>query len=84
MIRAVLSLLMFLFAIFLPFWLLVPIAIAYAIRFWAFELIIFAALIDAYFGAVVDWPYYTIGALAIVVLAELAKEHLNILNTTNV
>ena len=78
MTRISLALLMTLTAVFLPIWLVIPLAVAYAVRFWAIELVVFGALIDAYFGAVTAWPYYTLAAIAIVVTAELAKQHLTL------
>lgn len=74
--RTLLAILMFLSALFLPVWLVVVLAGLYAWRFFALELIFIAALVDAYFGLAVSWPYYTIGAFTIIVMAEYAKRTL--------
>ena len=59
-------------------WLLLPFAILHAFSWFAFELIIIAAAIDAYFGVLYVAPYYTISALGLVVLAEWVKPRLSV------
>ncbi len=62
---------------FMPF-ILAPIAFVYAFVFRnAYELIILAACIDAFFGAAATLPYYTISAIVVVGIAELIKPHLS-------
>ena len=59
-----------------PF-ILAPLAIVYAFMFRsAYELIVLAACIDAFFGSDAFLPYYTLSAIAIVGIAELIKPHL--------
>lgn len=67
-----------LIALFVPFWVFLPVAIAYAFWVPAYELILLGAVIDAQFGlGVSHFAYMYLTALALVVLgAELAKPHL--------
>jgi len=69
---------MLLAGIFLPSFILVPLAAIYALRWWAVELLFMGAAIDAYFGVVDSFPYYTSAAAFIVLTAEYAKKHLSI------
>jgi len=62
----------------LPAVLLVPLVLIYAFNFWAWELILLAVLIDAYFGSAVVAPYYTYGAIALVLIAEYSKKNLSL------
>lgn len=68
---------MFLTSLFLAPWLVLPLAVLYALVFFAPELVVFGALIDAYFWHGDAIPVYVIGASLIVVVAELIKPHLS-------
>ena len=69
--------LMFLSSLFLTPWLVLPLATMYALVYFAPELIVFGALIEAYFGFGNTIPIYVIGTSLIVVLAEFIKPHLS-------
>lgn len=53
-----------------------PLALWYATRWYALELILLGYVFDTYFGAAAPWPYYTLGSGLIVVIAEAAKRYL--------
>ncbi len=53
-----------------------PLAIIYALRWYALELIILGWVFDTYFGNIADWPYYTLALFALVFIAEVAKRYL--------
>ena len=54
----------------------VPLAIFYAIRYFAIEILPLAFLIDVYFGAANSLPLYTIGAFLLIVSLEVGKHFL--------
>lgn len=56
----------------------VPLALYYAMRWYALELILVGYVFDVYFGHVADWPYYTVTTAALVFGVEIAKRHLMI------
>lgn len=58
-------------------WLLLPFVLLHAFAWFAVELVVIAALIDAYFGILHPVPYYTLAAVVIVVLAEWLKPQLS-------
>lgn len=53
-----------------------PLAIWYAVRYFAPELILVGAMLDSYFNVAATWPHYTVGAGVIVLVSELVKRHL--------
>lgn len=57
-----------------------PLALLYAMRSFALELILIGYVFDVYFGSVVDMPYYTIVLALLVFVAEIAKHFLMIKN----
>jgi hypothetical protein len=57
----------------LPGWLIIVLALAYATKWTAYELIVLATLGDAFFGVEANIPIYTIGAIIIVFGAEWLK-----------
>lgn len=61
----------------IPLWLLAPVVVLYALRWHAFELILLAGCIDAFFGVASSIPYYTIGMIGIVLIAEIVRPHLS-------
>lgn len=67
-------------AIALPGWVLLPFALAYAFFFRAYELLVLAACIDAYFGIAAHLPYYTICTLIMLVSVEWLKPYLALHN----
>lgn len=58
-------------------WLLLPFIILHALSWFAIELLVIAAAIDAYFGVAHMMPYYTLSAFVIVAAAEWIKPHLS-------
>lgn len=57
--------------------LLFPLVVLHALSWFALELIVIGAFIDAYFGATYGFPFYTLGAAVVVFLSELIKPHLS-------
>ncbi|MEL6804238.1 MAG: hypothetical protein AAFO91_10695 [Bacteroidota bacterium] len=55
---------------------LLPLAVLHAFSWFALELVIIGALIDAYFGGVQLMPYYTLAAMGLVAIAEWLKPRL--------
>lgn len=53
-----------------------PFIFLYAMRWYAPELLLLAALLDGYFHAVSSWPLYMLGVFALVLGAELTKKYL--------
>lgn len=53
-----------------------PVAIYYALRWFAPELILLGSLFDVYFGAIDTWPTYTLGGFLIVLASEIGKRYL--------
>jgi|GEM_PF-5923325 len=74
-IRILTFLLLFIISIFITPLLTIPLAIWYTLHWYAPELILGAILIDIYFGTA-HWPYYTIMALILIILAEISKRYL--------
>lgn len=60
-----------------------PMALLYAIRWYAPELIVIGYVFDVYFGGVADMPYYTISLALLVFIAEIAKRFLMVKNPEN-
>lgn len=81
MTRVALAILLFLSAIFLPIWLVAPLAAVYAWYYFAIEIIFMATFIDAYFGVTTDWPYYTLFALVVVLASLYIKTNFTIFDT---
>lgn len=65
-------------ALLAPVWVAALCALAYAFWVRAYELIPLAMVIDAYFGVAAHVPYYTVLAVAVVVIMELIKPHLTV------
>ncbi len=57
-----------------------PLALLYAMRWYALELILIGYVFDVYFGSIADMPYYTIVLAILVFLAEISKRFLMIKN----
>ena len=74
--RLIAGLIIFVVSIFVPPLVILPLAILHALSWFALELIVFAALIDIYFGVVSDLPYYTLSAIVIVLVVEYLKPYL--------
>lgn len=55
-----------------------PMALLYAMRWYALELILIGYVFDVYFGSVADMPYYTIVLALLIFTAEIAKRFLMI------
>lgn len=66
--------------LFISPWFVLPLAALYSFFFFAPELIVFGALIDAYFRYD-TLPEYVIGASLIVIIAELTKPYLSFYST---
>lgn len=60
-----------------------PLALLYAMRWYAPELIVIGYVFDVYFGGVADMPYYTIGLALLVFIAEIAKRFLMVKNSAS-
>lgn len=61
----------------------IPLCIAgflYALRYTAYELIVFSALIDGYYGTWLQVPVYTLSSILLLICIELAKPHLTFYN----
>lgn len=65
----------FLSSFFASLWLAAALSLWYGIRYFAPELIVLGALIDAYFVSSGHWPYYTIAATFLVLTTTLAKRN---------
>ena len=77
MIRVFAAVIMFFLATLLSPALLLPFVLLHALAWFALELIVIGMAVDAYFGALTSFPLYTIGAIAIVAMAEWIKPHLS-------
>lgn len=53
-----------------------PLAVFYALRWYAIELVLLGYIFDTYFGHVANWPYYTLTLAALVLISEFAKKYL--------
>lgn len=73
--RILLFTILILCIIWLPFWVLVPYCVWYAYRYFAWELIVLASFIDAYFGGTVT-PYYSLAASMLVLCIEWVRPSL--------
>lgn len=60
-----------------------PLALLYAMRWYAPELIMIGYVFDVYFGGVADIPYYTIGLALLILIAEISKRFLMVKNSGN-
>ncbi|MEX0931087.1 MAG: hypothetical protein WDZ68_02205 [Candidatus Paceibacterota bacterium] len=63
-------------SIFVTPWILAPLVVLYALHWRAYELLIVAACIDAYFGVASSIPYYTVSVLMILIVMEWVKPSL--------
>jgi len=75
--RIVSFILMILLSVVLPAWALLPLAVWYSMSWFAVELVVLGAFIDAYFGVGILIPYYTLTAVLTVVASECAKPYLS-------
>lgn len=75
-IRIVSLILIVIGSIFIAPWVLLPMVAAYALYWRAYELLLVAACIDAYFGGAVNIPYYTISVLFILIIMEWVRPSL--------
>ncbi len=57
----------------LPWYLALACACVYAFYYTAYELLILALMIDAYYGAYSVVPYYTLGTVMILVSVDFIK-----------
>ena len=64
-----------LIVLWLPVWVLVLYCLWYVYQYFAWELILVASFIDAYFGGMVA-PYYTLAAVTLVVGVEWVRPYL--------
>ncbi|MEX0917702.1 MAG: hypothetical protein WDZ93_00945 [Candidatus Paceibacterota bacterium] len=64
-------------SILLPWFIVLPLAVVYVLWSRAYELVVLAAFIDAYFGSAVLIPYYTLTAAALFLVAEWVKPSLS-------
>jgi len=71
-----------LLSVFAPVWILAACALAYALRFTAYELLVLAACIDAYYGGSSALPYYTLVTAALLLAVEYIKSRLIVYNET--
>ena len=67
-------------AIVAPTPLLALCALAYALRYTAYELIVIAVCIDAYYSVGTFIPYYTIAVCAALILIEWVKPRVSLYN----
>lgn len=80
MIRVISFLALFLITLFTSPYLAGLLAFWYSLRYFAPELLILAAVVDASFGAVADMPYYTLGAFSILMVTMFIKRYIMIWN----
>ena len=80
MLRISLFTCMAVLTVFAPVWLLAVCAFLYALRFTAYELLVLAACIDAYYGGFVAIPYYTLVAALTLLIVEYIKPRLIVYN----
>ncbi|OGG41962.1 hypothetical protein A2837_02010 [Candidatus Kaiserbacteria bacterium RIFCSPHIGHO2_01_FULL_46_22] len=78
MIRIPLLIFTAIIAVFTTPLLALPIAFWYSLRYFAPELIVIAALLDAYFGAVAALPYYTLTAFLMIIVTMFIKRYIMI------
>jgi hypothetical protein len=64
----------------LPWYLLSVLVLMYALRYTAYELIVLAIAIDAYYGVYYTLSYYTFAAVALLICVEWAKPRFLIYN----
>jgi len=64
-------------SVLLPWWLVLPVWVAYAYALPAYELVVIGLLLDAYHAAGSFEGYYTVSALVITAGLELLKPHLS-------
>lgn len=58
-----------------------PMALLYAMRWYAPELILIGYVFDVYFGGVADMPYYTLALALLIFIAEISKRFLMVKNS---
>lgn len=55
---------------------LIPFALLYALVWNAYELVVLAFFIDAYFGLAYPFPYYTCGVCLLLIMVQWIKPYL--------
>lgn len=81
MLRPFLFILLFVLAVALPTPFLIIAGLIYALRYTAYELILIAFSIDAFYGLHTPLlPYYTITAVLGLIFIEWLKPHLSVYN----
>lgn len=60
-----------------------PMALLYAMRWYAPELILIGYVFDVYFGGVADMPYYTLALALLIFIAEISKRFLMVKNSAS-
>lgn len=82
MLRILLFCILLLISVVVPTWLLAVIALVYALRYTAYELIPLALCIDAYYGMSFygHLPYYTLCAILLLIVVEYIKPRLSLYN----
>lgn len=58
------------------YWLTIPLVLWYSYLFYGYELIILAILVDGYFGAFYEIPFFSITALCLVFIVNTVKTSL--------
>lgn len=76
--RCISALVILIAALFVSPWLALPLALAHAYLWRAYELAVIGVMIDAYFGVVAFVPYYTLAAFFILTVAAWIKPHLSL------
>ena len=76
------SLLLIFTTIYAPWWFFVLASFVYCLRFYGWEVIVLAGLIDAYYRPIGDWPLYTIFSIMVVVFAVWLRPYLYLRNVT--
>lgn len=80
-IRLLLFIAVLLCAVVAPTWLLAALAVVYAFRYTAYELIFVAAAIDAFYGTGTHIvPYYTISFVLLLICIEWIKPRISLYN----
>jgi len=78
MTRTILLIFLSFITIFASPFLALPIAFWYSLRFFAPELIVLSAFLDAYFGVVAELPYYTLSAFFMIIVTMFIKRYIMI------
>lgn len=80
-LRSILFSVLIFMAVAAPTWVLALCAFAYALRYTAYELLVLAAAIDAYYGlGEYAVPYYLFTAIAVLFFLEWIKPRISVYN----